>query len=265
MVSARFTGKTAIVMGGGSAGPGWGNGKATAVALAEEGAWVAVVDLRLEAAEETAALIAERGGEGVAFACDATKSDRIAAVVQEVHRRRGRIDILHNNVGYPESGDPVELAEELWDQAMAVNVKSAFLACKHVLPIMEAQGGGAIVNTSSLAGIRFSGYNNCSYYASKAALNQFTAHLAMQYADKNIRVNAVLPGLMDTPLIYTRMKGRYDDVEEMLRDRHARVPMKRMGSGFDVAKAVMFLVSDDAEYITGVLLPVDGGLSCTSV
>ena len=264
-MSARLAGRVAVVSGGGSVGPGWGNGKATAVTLAEAGAWVAVVDLDAEAAAATCAVVAERGGVAEPFICDATDSAAVAEVVREVQASRGRIDILHNNVGYPESGDPVELAEPLWDKAMAVNVKAAFLACKHVLPIMEAAGGGAIVNTSSLAGIRFSGYDNCSYYAAKAALNQFTAHLAVQYAAKNIRVNAVLPGYIDTPLIYSRIKGRYDTAEAMIADRNARVPMQRMGTAFDVAKAVLFLVSDDAAYITGVLLPVDGGLSCTSV
>lgn len=261
----RLEGKVALVFGAGSAGPGWGNGKATAVAFAEEGAHVAAVDLNAAAAEETRAIIAERGGVAEAFAADATNSAQVAEVVTRVREAHSRIDVLHNNVGYPHSGDPVELPEPLWDEAMAVNVKTAFLACKHVLPVMEAQAGGSIINISSLAGIRFSGYNNVSYYASKAALNQFTSHLAVQVAAKGIRVNAILPGLMDTPLIYTKMTGRYDDRESMIADRNARVPMKRMGSAWDIARAAVFLASDEAQYITGVLLPVDGGLSCTSV
>jgi NAD(P)-dependent dehydrogenase (short-subunit alcohol dehydrogenase family) len=262
-MGTRLDGKVALVFGAGSIGPGWGNGKATAVAFAEEGARVAAVDLNLAAAEETAAIIAERGGIALALAADATSSSQVAGVVAQVHETWGRIDILHNNVGYPETGDPVELPEALWDQAMAVNVKSAFLACKHVLPLMEAQGSGSIINISSLAGIRFSGYNNVSYYASKAALNQLTSHLAVQVAAKGIRVNTILPGLMDTPLIYARRAG--NDPAAMVAARNAKVPMKRMGTAWDVARAAVFLASDEAEYITGVLLPVDGGISCTSV
>jgi NAD(P)-dependent dehydrogenase (short-subunit alcohol dehydrogenase family) len=262
-MGTRLDGKVALVFGAGSIGPGWGNGKAAAVAFAEEGARVAAVDLNPAAAEETRAIIAERGGTALALTADATSSSQVADVVARVQDAWGRIDILHNNVGYPETGDPVELPEALWDQAMAVNVKTAFLACKHVLPLMEAQGCGSIINISSLAGIRFSGYNNVSYYASKAALNQLTSHLAVQVASKGIRVNAILPGLMDTPLIYARRAG--NDPAAMVAARNAKVPMKRMGTAWDVAKAAVFLASDEAEYITGVLLPVDGGISCTSV
>jgi NAD(P)-dependent dehydrogenase (short-subunit alcohol dehydrogenase family) len=262
-MGTRLDGKVALVFGAGSIGPGWGNGKAAAVAFAEEGARVAAVDLNPAAAEETRAIIAERGGTAFALTADATSSAQVADVVARVRDAWGRIDILHNNVGYPETGDPVELPEALWDQAMAVNVKTAFLACKHVLPLMEAQGSGSIINISSLAGIRFSGYNNVSYYASKAALNQLTSHLAVQVAAKGIRVNAILPGLMDTPLIYARRAG--GDAAAMVAERNARVPMKRMGTAWDVARAAVFLASDEAQYITGVLLPVDGGISCTSV
>ncbi len=264
-MAGKLRDKVALIFGAGSVGPGWGNGKATAVAFAEEGAKVGAVDLNLEAAEETVRLIAERGGTGMALQADATDAAAVQRAVDEVTAAYGRIDILHNNVGFPVTGDPVELPEERWDQAMALNVKSAFLACKYVLPGMEAQGSGCILNTSSLAGHRYSGYDNCSYYASKAALNQLTSHLAVQVAPKNIRVNAILPGLMDTPLIYAHRAGTHGDVEAMVAARSARVPMQRMGTGWDVARAAVFLASDDAGYITGVLLPVDGGLCCTSV
>jgi NAD(P)-dependent dehydrogenase (short-subunit alcohol dehydrogenase family) len=258
----RLKGKIALVFGAGSIGPGWGNGKATAVAFAEEGASVVAVDLRAEAAEETAHIIGERGQNCLALAADATDSEQVAAVVERVRREFGRIDILHNNVGFPESGGPVELPEEIWDWAMDSNLKTVFLACKHVLPVMEGQGGGAIVNISSLAGHRWSGYDNVSYYAAKAGVNQLTQAVAMQYAAKGIRANAILPGFMDTPLIYTKMKGRHADAESMVRERSARVPMGHMGTAWDVARAAVFLASEEARYITGVLLPVDGGMSC---
>lgn len=258
----RLKGKIALVFGAGSIGPGWGNGKATAVAFAEEGACVIAVDLRAEAAEETAGIIRKRGHDCLALVADATDSTQVARAVDRVQREFGRIDILHNNIGFPESGGPVELPEEAWDRAMDSNLKTVFLACKHVLPVMEAQGAGAIVNISSLAGHRWSGYDNVSYYAAKAGVNQFTQAVALQYAAKGIRANAILPGFMDTPLIYTKIKGRHADAETMIRERSARVPMGEMGTAWDVAHAAVFLASDEARYITGVLLPVDGGISC---
>jgi NAD(P)-dependent dehydrogenase (short-subunit alcohol dehydrogenase family) len=258
----RLKDKVALVFGAGSIGPGWGNGKAAAAAFAREGAKVVAVDLRAEAAEETANIIRDDGHACLAIAADATDTEQVRAAVERTRRELGRIDILHNNVGSPENGGPVELPDDLWDRAMAINLKSAYLTCKHVLPIMEAQGLGAIINISSLAGHRWSGYNNVSYYASKAGLNQFTQAVALQYAAKGVRANAILPGFMDTPLIYTKIKGRHADAQAMVRERDARVPMKKMGTAWDVAHAAVFLASDEAKYITGLLLPVDGGMSC---
>jgi NAD(P)-dependent dehydrogenase (short-subunit alcohol dehydrogenase family) len=194
-MSERLKGKVALVFGAGSIGPGWGNGKATAVAFAEEGASVIAVDLRAEAAKETARIIGERGKPCLAPAADVTDTGQVAVVVERVRQEFGLIDILHNNVGFPESGGPVELPEEIWDRAMDSNLKTVFLACKHVLPVMEAQGEGAIVNISSLAGHRWSGYDNVSYSAAKAGVNQLTQAVAMQYAARGIRVNAIPPGL----------------------------------------------------------------------
>ncbi len=258
----RLGGKVALVFGAGSSGPGWGNGKAAAVAYAREGAAVIAVDSRRDAAEETAGIIMDEGGTCTALAADATISAEILAAVEQSVAAHGRIDVLHNNVGAPMIGGPVELSEQDWGRQLEINLKPAFLACKHALPVMLRQGGGAIVNISSLAAIRFTGYLYSGYYAAKAGLNQFTIALAMQYAAQGIRVNAIMPGLMDTPLIHRQIAGQYADHETMLRARHAAAPMGRMGTAWDVAYAAVFLASDEAQYITGVCLPVDGGISC---
>ena len=248
-----------LVMGAGSSGPGWGNGKAAAVLFAREGARVVCADVNTAAAEETATIIESEGGSAVAEACDVTQSDQIAGVVARAIDRWGGIDVLHNNVGIAQMGGPVELTEADWHRVMDINLTGVFLACKHVLPSMLERDRGAIVNVSSVAGLRYTGYPYASYYASKGGLNQFTVGLALQYADRGIRANAVLPGLMDTPLIRTQIAGQYDDVEDMIRQRDAKSPTGKMGDAWDVAHAALFLASDEAKYINGVCLPVDGG------
>ena len=259
-MAKRLEDKVALVFGAGSVGPGWGNGKATAVLFAREGAKVVGVDVNPAAAEETRAIIAEAGGTCHAETADVTRSDQIRAVVDRTMQRYGRIDVLHNNVGITEMGGPVELSEESWHRVIDINATSIFLTCKHVLPIMEKQGSGAIVNISSIAAIRYTGYPYVAYYAAKAAVNQFTVGLALQYAAKGIRVNAIMPGLMNTPLIHQQISGQYKTAEEMVAARDALVPTGKMGTGWDIAKAALFLASDDASYITGVCLSVDGGL-----
>lgn len=259
-MAKRLEDKVALVFGAGSVGPGWGNGKATAVLFAREGAKVVGVDVNPAAAEETRAIIAEAGGTCHAETADVTRSDQICAVVDRTMQRYGRIDVLHNNVGITEMGGPVELSEESWHRVIDINATSIFLTCKHVLPIMEKQGSGAIVNISSIAAIRYTGYPYVAYYAAKAAVNQFTVGLALQYAAKGIRVNAIMPGLMNTPLIHQQISGQYKTAEEMVAARDALVPTGKMGTGWDIAKAALFLASDDASYITGVCLSVDGGL-----
>lgn len=256
----RLKDKVALVFGAGSVGPGWGNGKATAVLFAREGAKVVGVDVNPAAAEETRGIIAGEGGSCDAETADVTKSDQIRAVVERTMQRYGRIDVLHNNVGITEMGGPVELSEESWHRVMDINATSIFLTCKHVLPIMERQGKGVIVNISSIAAIRYTGYPYVAYYAAKAAVNQFTVGLALQYAAKGIRVNAIMPGLMNTPLIHQQISGQYKTADEMVAARDALVPTGKMGTGWDIAKAALFLASDDANYITGVCLSVDGGL-----
>jgi NAD(P)-dependent dehydrogenase (short-subunit alcohol dehydrogenase family) len=259
---ARLQDRVVLVFGAGSVGEGWGNGKAASVAYAREGAIVVAVDRELAAAESTAALVTELGGRCSAHAADVTSSNSIKAVVDEVLARHARIDVLHNNVGTTIMGGPIELTEAEWDTVMDVNLKSAFLTCKHVLPAMVEQNRGAIINISSMAAIRYSGYPYSAYYAAKAGVNQFTVGLAIQYARQGIRVNAIMPGLMNTPLIYQQIGGQYADVDAMVRARHEACPMGRMGTGWDIAKAAVFLASDEAAYITGVCLPVDGGITC---
>ena len=259
-MAGRLTGRVALVMGAGSSGPVWGNGKATAVLFAREGAKVVCVDVNPDAAAETTALIAAEGGEAIAEACDVTQSPQIETVVQAALARWGRVDVLHNNVGIATMGGPVELDEVDWHRVMDVNLTSVFLTCKHVLPVMLDQGKGAIVNVSSVAGFRFVGYPYASYYASKGGLNQMTVGLALQYAAQGIRANAIMPGLMDTPLIRTQIAGQYADADAMIRERDTLSPTGKMGDAWDVAQAALFLASDEAKYINGVCLPVDGGL-----
>jgi NAD(P)-dependent dehydrogenase (short-subunit alcohol dehydrogenase family) len=258
----RLDGKVILVFGAGSVGEGWGNGKATSVAYGREGATVIAVDRDKSAAQATASIIHTLGGKASSFAADVMDSAGVKAVVDEVMRAHGRIDVLHNNVGTTIMGGPVELTEEQWHTVLDVNLTSVFLTCKRVLPGMLERKKGAIVNISSIAAIRYTGYPYAAYYAAKAGVNQFTVGLALQYARQGIRVNAIMPGLMNTPLIYQQISGQYADAEAMARARHEATPMGRMGTAWDIAAAAVFLASDEANYITGVCLPVDGGLTC---
>jgi NAD(P)-dependent dehydrogenase (short-subunit alcohol dehydrogenase family) len=258
----RLAGRVALVFGAGSSGPGWGNGKAAAVLYAREGARVVAVDLDLRAAEETAGIIEGEGNQAVALAGDVVRSADVAAIVEEAATRFGAIDILHNNVGITDMGDIAAISEERWKRVMDVNLTGVFLTCRQVIPIMQRQRKGAIVNISSIAGAVINPYPYFSYFASKAGLNHFTRALAVQYARDGIRANAIMPGLMDTPMARAQIQGQYADEEEMRRKRDALSPTGRMGTAWDVAKAAVFLASDDASYINGVCLPVDGGLSC---
>lgn len=264
-LDGRLRNKVALVLGAGSSGPGWGNGKATAVAFAREGAKVVCADVNIEAAQETAKLIADENGVALALRCDVTQSADVARVVSQTAATFGRLDILDNNVGIAVTGGVVELDEADWDRVFAVNLKSCYLAMKHVIPVMERQGGGAIVNISSIASIRYTRIAYASYAASKAAMNQLTRVTAAQYAAKKIRVNAILPGLMKTPMVAGSpgLAAGYagGDVEAMWRERDRQCPMGHMGTAWDVAHAAVFLASDEAAYVTGVELAVDGGLT----
>ncbi|MGQ0683454.1 SDR family NAD(P)-dependent oxidoreductase [Bradyrhizobium sp.] len=255
-------GKVVLVFGAGSSGPGWGNGKAAAVLYAREGAAVVAADINLQAAEETCEIIRREGGVCEAYHADVTSSEAIKAVVGKTDELYRRIDVLHNNVGITGMGDVTEVTEESWRRVIDTNLTSVFLTCKHVIPTMQKQKQGAIVNISSLASIQINQYPYLSYYAAKSGLNHFTRAIAAQYAPDGIRANAVLPGVMNTPLIHKQIAGQHEDQAAMLRARNAASPMGHMGDAWDVAYAALFLASDEAKYITGVCLPVDGGKSC---
>ncbi len=258
----RVRGKAIIVTGAGAIGPGMGNGKASSILYAREGGRMLLVDRDLAAAEDTRRMIAAEGGDAIAWSADVTSSEACRAMAQVCLDKFGRIDVLHNNVGITIPGGPVELAESDWDRLMAVNVKSMFLTMKHVLPQMERQGGGAIVNIASVNAIRTLPAIAAGYSASKAAVIALTREVALQFASKGIRANAILPGLMDTPMVKAQLTTAYGgDVGEMLRYRASLAPSGKQGDAWDTAHAALFLASDEAKYITGTTLIVDGGLS----
>jgi NAD(P)-dependent dehydrogenase (short-subunit alcohol dehydrogenase family) len=264
----RLQGKTAVVIGAGQA-PGAtaaiGNGRATAILFAREGAKVLAVDRNLDSAEETAALIRAEGGEAQAQTADVTDEAAVQAAIRSCIDRWERIDILHNNVGISvEGGDaPItEITTEAFDLIVAVNLRSIVYACKHALPFMREQGGGSIVNISSMAA--WNTYPWVTYKATKSAMIAMTKQVAIQNAAFGIRANVILPGLMDTPMAVDRRADAFGRPrEEIAAERDAKVPLGgRMGTGWDVAHAALFLASDEAGFITGVALPVDGGSSC---
>jgi NAD(P)-dependent dehydrogenase (short-subunit alcohol dehydrogenase family) len=263
VMAGRLEGKVAIVTGAGSSGPGWGNGKATAVLFAREGAKVYAVDINLEAALETQNIILNEGGECKVSRVDVSDAQEVQRMVADCLKHYGRIDILHNNVGIVKVGGVLETSEETWDKVMAVNLKSMFLTIKNVIPHMLAQGSGVIINISSIAAIRYTGVNYITYYASKAGVLGLTMSVAMEYAGRGIRCNAILPGLMNTPMIVEPLKGVYGDgdIQKMIEVRNRQCPMGRMGDAWDVAHAALFLASDEAKYITGASLVVDGGIT----
>ncbi len=265
-MQGRLDNKVAIVTGAGSIGEGWGNGKAVATLFAREGAKVVAADINIDAAIETRDTITREKGICTAVEADVSKNEGVRDLVDRCIETFGRVDILHNNVGILETGGPVETSEENWDRVYRVNTKSMFLTCKHVLPLMESQGGGSIVNISSTTGIRYQGVPYIAYASSKAAVIQFTKSIALQYADKNIRSNVIIPGHVDTPMTHKSLAEAYakGDVKKMIEKRNAECPRKRMGDAWDVAYAALFLASDEAGYINGAELVVDGGLSCRS-
>ncbi len=261
----RLKDKVVLIVGAGSIGPGWGNGKATAVLFAREGAAVMCADVNLDAAEETARIIRDAGGTAQAHAANVAIHADIEAMVAATVARFGRIDILDYNVGIAEVGGVADLAEADWDKVFDINLKGCFLTLKHVLPVMEGQGSGSVVAISSIASIRHTGVPFSSYYATKAALNQLIKSTAIDYASKGIRLNLVLPGLMKTPMVEKSagIAGTYakGDVSEMWKIRDAQCPMGHMGDAWDVAQAALFLASDESKYITGLELLVDGGIT----
>jgi len=261
----RLKDRVAIVVGAGqSPGEGIGNGRATALTFAREGARVLCVDHNLASAQETVDMIAAKGGSAAAFEADVTKVADLKAMAEDTQKRWSRIDVLHNNVGVSLSGGDAELldfTEEALERCVAINLKSCIFAAKQVIPIMRAQQSGAIINISSMAAITT--YPYVAYKATKAAMVAFTEQLAYQNAQYGIRANVILPGLMNTPMaVDTRAREFKKSRAEVEAERDAKVPLrKKMGTAWDVANAALFLASDEANFITGVTLPVDGGSS----
>ena len=261
-MAGRVAGKVALITGAGCVGPGWGNGRAAAVLFAREGAKVFAVDRNPEAMAETVARVGN-DGEIMTHECDVTDDAQVGAMAEACRKAFGRIDILVNNVGGSAAGGAAEISEESFDNQIEYNLKSVFLACRHVIPIMVGQGGGAIVNTASTSGIRFTGSPQIGYASSKAAIIQFSRVTAVQYAKDGIRVNTVVPGQMHTPMVEARLANQRagGDVEALLKARVARIPLGFMGDGRDTANAVLFLASDEARFITGTEIVVDGGMT----
>ena len=260
----RLQGKTAIVFGAGSRGAGWGNGKAAAVLFAREGAKIFAVDINPEALEETQKIIQEEGGTVACAVADVTDSESINIAVHECVKCFGGINILHNNVGAPAPGDTVAMSVDTWHKNMAINIDSAFITCKHVLPVMADGGGGAVVNIASIAGIKNLERSLVGYQAGKAAMIQLSRSVAAQWAPKGIRSNCILPGLMATPLVLDRINATYNTSkarQAALDERHRMIPMGYMGDAWDTAWAAVYLASEEAKYVTATELIVDGGIT----
>jgi NAD(P)-dependent dehydrogenase (short-subunit alcohol dehydrogenase family) len=259
----RLQNKIAIVVGAGqSPGEGMGNGRATVLRFAQEGAKILAVDCNLRSAEETCAMAAKDGGECVPFEADVTREATLAEAVAAARKRWGRIDILHYNVGTSLGGGDAPLAditEPAFDRICAINLRGAVMAVKHVLPVMREQRSGVIITISSVAA--WEQYPYVTYKATKAAMIAFTQQVAIHNAEFGIRANVILPGLMDTPMaVDTRARAAGKSRAEIAAQRDAKVPLRhRMGTAWDVANAALFLASDEANFITGVALPVDGG------
>jgi len=263
----RLEGRVALVTGAGSMKGGLGNGKATAIRLAQEGAVVWCLDLYLEAAEETCELIRAEGGAAFAVTADVSDEEQIADAVKTCLDAFGRIDILQNNVGVLRAGGAMDTSVADWDLMTQVNMKAVFLPTKHVLPHFVEQGAGVVTNISSIAGLRYLGTPYIGYNATKGSIISYTRNLAAEIAPFGVRANAILPGFIDTPMARNITEQNTDNPEEIDWDaldqqRSARIPLGCVGTPWDVANAAVFLASDEAAYITGTEITVDGGVSC---
>jgi NAD(P)-dependent dehydrogenase (short-subunit alcohol dehydrogenase family) len=261
-----LTGKVAFVTGAGSVGPGWGNGKAMSVLFARQGAKVFGTDINADAAAVTGEIIRKEGGTFELCRCNMLVAAEVSAAVDACVERFGRVDILVNNVGGSAPGDPVSMSEEVWDNQIDFNLKTVFLGCKYVLPLMEKQRSGVILNIASIAGLRHhiaGGRTYVAYSAAKSGMIAFSKATAMAYVKEGIRSNTLVVGTMHTPLVEARVVHQVagGDVEALIAKRNSGIPMGRMGDAWDVANAALFLVSDEARYITGTELIVDGGIS----
>lgn len=259
-----LAGKVCIVMGGGTIAPGWGIGKAIAVLYARAGAMVVVADINMEAAAETAGIIAEEGNRAVACQVDVTDPVSVDAVVQTALRSFGGIDVLHNNVGIGKAGASEFTTIEDWRRISDTNLLSLHIATQAVIPEMKKRGGGVILCTSSINAMRHIGLPHLAYGVTKAAANHFTRLLAVEYAPFGIRANSIIVGMVDTPRIRKTMLGAYGGNEdEMRKKRNAQIPLGFMGDAWDVANAALFLASDRARFISGTELVLDGALTAT--
>lgn len=263
-MTGRVAGKVAIVTGAGSIGPGIGNGKAAAIVYAREGASVMLVDYNLDAALETKSWIDNEGGACIPYKADVGSSSDCKKIIEECINKFGRVDILHNNIGIEIPGGIDEISEESWDKVLNVNLKSMFLLCKHALKYMEKQGNGSIINISSINAIRTLPALSIAYSVSKAGVIALTREIAVQYAPNGIRANAILPGMMNTPMVTVSLTDAYGgDTEQMHAMRDRMCPTKKQGEPWDTAYLGLFLASDEAKYITGASFIVDGGMTCT--
>ena len=262
-MAGRLQDRIAIVTGAGSVGPGWGNGRATCVRFAEEGAKIFAVEREPERAKETVDKVKAAGGEIVVHQCDVTDTKSVKTMVDACLARHGRIDVLVNNVGGSAPGGPAEMSEEVWETQVDMNLTSVFLVCKHVLPVMEKQGKGSIINIASTSGIRFTGAFQVGYAATKAGVIQLSRVVAVQYAAKGVRVNTIVPGQLHTPMVEARLARQRagGDVAALLEQRRKRIPMGFAGDGRDTANAALYLASDESRFVTGTELVVDGGMS----
>jgi len=258
-MARELEGKVAIVTGAGSVGEGVGNGKATAILFAREGAKVLAVDYNPAAAAETQRMIREEGGDCTVHQADVSLAAACQGIVDACLTTYGRIDILHNNVGIELAGGLAETSEADWDRTLTVNLKSIFLLCKAAIPVMVAQGSGVVINVSSINSIRTLPALSLAYAASKAGVNALTRELAIEYAKTGVRVNAILPGMMNTPFVRAALTEAYGgDIAEMTRFRDARCPTGKQGESWDVGNLAVFLASEKAKYITGAEMIVDG-------
>lgn len=265
-MAGRLNGKVAIVTGAGSLDDGWGNGKAAAVLYAREGAKVVLVDINEDAAQATKVVIDKEGGSSIVVAADVSKAADVRRIIDACVSSYDALDVLHNNVGLFDMGTVEDISEGEWDRYFAVNVKSVYLMCKAALPIMIRRGSASIINISTISSIRYT--SPCvTYSASKAAVNQLTQSIAIQYGRHGVRANAILPGYLDTPLITSVLKRQMNpkEVTENLRRRDAIVPTGKVGTAWDVAYAALFLASDESKFVNGVELNVDGGMHCVTL
>jgi NAD(P)-dependent dehydrogenase (short-subunit alcohol dehydrogenase family) len=262
-----FTGKTVIVFGAGACGPGWGIGKAAAVSYGRKGANVVCVDVDSEALAETHKIITDEGGIGTAVCGDISLQADVRMALDAAISTYGSLNILHNNVGIPAAGGPETTSEEMWEKVADVNVKGTFLTCKYALPMLQASGGGSIINIGSVAGLRYLGMPQIAYATTKGSLVAMTRAIAAQYGPDNIRANVISPGITDTPLLTKGASMTFretlgiTDPDEARALRARTIPLGRFGNAWDVAHLAMFLASDEASYITGTELVIDGGLT----